>query len=288
MAGSKDVGPQPGEVWAYRARGVDPLTPVRVVRHGSQKPARVLVHFEDDAMEGREEWVPPARLKVPWDQAEDFKAEEARRDALTALSPRGDTTETRAAEAVIEDLVEFEVAYISGQHNLVVRDVAALAEQSGLSMEDLTSHELSFQNDGEVIAPWPVMLRVAQALAGRMPEQVLAAVDQEERKLQDELINGFRWERGKKFRDVDQEIEIVREVDEQGYRQSRELRRQWCGAGPLARWGELAELRKEVRRVGGVAEEAIAVLRQRGHTGDADRLAAALGATVDMLRVNSD
>lgn len=288
MADRKFTEPQPGEVWAYRARGVDPLTPVRVVRHGSKKPPRVQVYFEDDAMEGREEWVPPARLKVPWDQAEDFKAEEARWAAVTALSPRGDTTETRAAEAVIEDLVEFEVAYISGQHNLVVRDVAALAEQSGLSMENLTSHELSFENDGEVIAPWPVMLGVAQALAGRMPGQVLAAVDQEERELQVELLHGFRWERGKKFRDVEQEIEIVREVDEQGHRQSRELRRQWCGAGALARWDELAELRKEVRRVGGVAEEAIAVLRQRGHARDADRLAIALGATVDMLRVDRD
>jgi hypothetical protein len=57
---------EPGERWAYRARQVDELVEVRVLRLGTQKPARVLVRFVDDAFEGREEWVPPARLKVPW------------------------------------------------------------------------------------------------------------------------------------------------------------------------------------------------------------------------------
>ncbi|GAB3264389.1 hypothetical protein [Arthrobacter pigmenti] len=53
-----------GESWAYRARGVDPLVEVRVVHEGTQKPARVLVHFVADEFEGREERGPPARLKV--------------------------------------------------------------------------------------------------------------------------------------------------------------------------------------------------------------------------------
>lgn len=46
---------EPGESWAYRARGIDPLVEVRVVREGSQKPARVLVHFVAAEFEGREE-----------------------------------------------------------------------------------------------------------------------------------------------------------------------------------------------------------------------------------------
>ncbi|BAS11745.1 hypothetical protein AHiyo8_00480 [Arthrobacter sp. Hiyo8] len=51
---------EPGESWAYRGRGVDPLVEVRVVRQGTQKPARVLVRFVSDEFEGKEEWVPPA------------------------------------------------------------------------------------------------------------------------------------------------------------------------------------------------------------------------------------
>lgn len=67
-----------GERWAYPARGIDPLIKVEVKRLGTQKPARVLVLFVDDYAEGREEWVPPARLRVPWGHVGEFMAREAR------------------------------------------------------------------------------------------------------------------------------------------------------------------------------------------------------------------
>jgi hypothetical protein len=56
-----------GQSWAYRARQSDALARVTAVRLGSQRPARVLVKFIDEAFEGRQEWVPPARLKARWD-----------------------------------------------------------------------------------------------------------------------------------------------------------------------------------------------------------------------------
>lgn len=43
-----------------------------------KKPARVLVRFEDPAEEGHEEWIPLARLKVRWENADAFRAREAR------------------------------------------------------------------------------------------------------------------------------------------------------------------------------------------------------------------
>jgi len=61
---------EPGQSWAYRARRVDDFVEVVVLRMGTQKPARVLVRFVDDRFEGREEWVPPARLKVPWSEVD--------------------------------------------------------------------------------------------------------------------------------------------------------------------------------------------------------------------------
>jgi hypothetical protein len=66
------------EVWAYRARSADDVTPVRVLRFGTKKPSRALVRFEDPVNEGHEERVPPVRLKVRWADAETFRARKAR------------------------------------------------------------------------------------------------------------------------------------------------------------------------------------------------------------------
>ncbi len=47
----------------------DALAQVTVVRLGTQRLARVLVEFTDEAFEGRQEWMLPARLKAHWEHA---------------------------------------------------------------------------------------------------------------------------------------------------------------------------------------------------------------------------
>ena len=78
------------ERWAYRARAVDELVEVEVVRFGTSRPSRVLFKFVAEVMEGREEWVPPARLKVIWAEVEQFRNREARWHAVSAESPKWD------------------------------------------------------------------------------------------------------------------------------------------------------------------------------------------------------
>ena len=56
----------------------DPLVEVEIVRIGTQRPARVLVSFIGEAFEGRQDWVPPSRLKVLWSDVESYLAREAR------------------------------------------------------------------------------------------------------------------------------------------------------------------------------------------------------------------
>jgi hypothetical protein len=65
-----------GESWAYRAR--------QEARNAA-RPARVLVRFVDERFEGRQEWVPPARLKVPWAAVGVFREREARWDRIDKL-----------------------------------------------------------------------------------------------------------------------------------------------------------------------------------------------------------
>src|ERR1700722_18430135 len=96
---------EPGQSWAYRARQGDELAEVRVIRLGTQRPARVLVRFADDAFEGREEWVPPARLKVLWAGAAEFRAREERWDKVRAAGLPLDDPREDAAGTVVETLL---------------------------------------------------------------------------------------------------------------------------------------------------------------------------------------
>ncbi|MFV0632722.1 hypothetical protein [Demequina sp.] len=75
---SPSVPASAGERWAYRVSRKDPLVEVEVVRMSTQRPARVLVNFIDHAFEGRQDWVPPSRLKVLWSDVEAYQAREAR------------------------------------------------------------------------------------------------------------------------------------------------------------------------------------------------------------------
>jgi hypothetical protein len=95
---------EPGELWAYRARQVDELVEVRVLRLGTQRPARVLVRFVDDAFEGREEWVPPARLKVPWQDVVPFREREQAWGRVREAGIPDDDPRVQAAEQVLEVL----------------------------------------------------------------------------------------------------------------------------------------------------------------------------------------
>lgn len=281
--------PSIGEVWAYRARGVDPLSPVRVVRLGQRKPPRVLVHFEAHDMEGLEDWVPPGRLKVPWAQVKEFIAEETNWKAVRERGPGRDSVELASVEAILDYLVDPTIAEVDYRHGVLrIRASAELSAMTDLSVQELTGHELSFASGDEIITPWPVALHAAKTIARKWPDQVLAKVDAEERDFQHTLIHGFSWSRDREFRDVDSDVSIAREVDEGGYRQSREMRRQWAGADALRRNDELIELRKEIRRVGQVAEEAIEMLRDRGHKTEAEQLALRLGQTVEMLRIHKE
>jgi hypothetical protein len=76
------TAPQAGQAWAYRARQVDDVVEVEVLKFGTKRPARVLVRFVEERFEGRQEWVPPARLKVPWAAVDNFRQREARWDRI--------------------------------------------------------------------------------------------------------------------------------------------------------------------------------------------------------------
>lgn len=277
---------EPGERWAYRARQVDELVEVRVLRLGTQRPAWVLVRFVDDAFEGREEWVPPARLKVPWADVAPFRERGQAWDRVREAGIPDDDPRVQAAEQVFELLFDNEDASVCYRDAgaLRVGDPDALAARLGLDVRQIADHPLAFTDGEAVIAPWEVTELVVTTAARQNPDPILEFVASEERQAAREAIHGRWWRGGRRGSDSFWEPEDCVEFDRKYYGARRELMRSWCGADAINRVDELTELRKEIRRVGKVAEAAIKALRAAGHQMEAARFEDELGMPVEMLR----
>ncbi|WKK14803.1 MULTISPECIES: hypothetical protein [Rhodococcus] len=277
---------EPGQSWAYRARRVDDLVEVVVLRLGTQKPPRVLVRFVDDRFEGREEWVPPARLKVPWPEVERLRTHEARWDAIHAAGPDWDDPKIDAAERVLDLVYDDDNAVVGYREGGAIRmkDPARLAAALGVAEHRLTGHRLCFVEDDVTIAPWEVTELVVTTVARLHPEPILEHLAAEERKARYEAIHGRSTGVSGPYQRSFIEPEECVEIDATYYKPEREVLRLWCGPEAGERFDELVELRTEVRRVGEVAQAAIDALRSAGAHEAADRLQRALGQTVEMLR----
>jgi hypothetical protein len=274
-----------GEAWAYRARQADPLVEVSVVRVGVQRPARVLVRFVDPSLEGREEWVPPARLKVSWSDVVAYEARESRWTAVRELSPTGDTAEECAVTVVFEQVIPAELATLGYGRDAGVthiHDPAGLAVLLGLPDESsLRSDRLSFVEDWSLIVPWPVSLLIALTAAARYPEPVLRYVDADEAEFQRYSIHGKTYPADRHGREFHIEAEHYVEQDCGPYgRPHRELLRAWCGAPAVKRRDELVALRAEVRRLGLLVGSAATALRRAGESRAAARIEHELGVLV--------
>jgi hypothetical protein len=277
---------EPGEVWAYRARQLDELVEVKVVRLGTQRPARVLVRFLDDAFEGREEWVPPARLKVAWLDVAPFREREQAWDRVREAGIPDDDPRVQAAEQVLELLFENDDVSVCYREAGAIRagDPGALAARVGLDAAQITEHPLAFTDGDALIAPWEITELVVTVATRQNPDPILEFVASEERKAAREAIHGRWWRGGRRDNDSFWEPEDCVEFDRKHYRARRQLMRTWCGAEAINRADELTELRKEIRRVGVVAEAAIQALRAAGQQTEAARLEDELGTPVEMLR----
>lgn len=283
--GTAEHAAQVGEFWAYRARRIDEVVQVEVLKLGTQRPSRVLVRWADESFEGRQEWVPPARLKVRWDGVDAFRAYESRWDRIDALGI-GDEPVHRAAEEVFDAVIDEAVARMDYRESGAGRitDSDRLGELTGLDSAVWSQCPQAFTEGADLVVPWPVTLEIVIAAAGRNPAPILELVRSGEAKAQYEAVHGH-WYRGYGSRpDHTVPADICIQVDNEHGKPVRALLRQWCGVPAVARFDELAELRKEIRRVGQIAEAAVEALRKAGRKAEAEHFARALGTPVEMLR----
>jgi hypothetical protein len=275
-----------GQSWAYRARQVDDVVEVEVLKLGTQRPPRVLVRFVDERFEGRQEWVSPARLKTLWEFVDAFREWDAHWNRMFELGRGFDDPGDGAATEVFDALIPGEVARMEYREAAACRitDSARLCELTGLDPAVWAQCPDGFTEGADLVVPWPVTEQIAAAAARRNPTPILEAVHSEENEARHRAIHGQRS--GGRGSDSDRVIpaEICIEVDNKHRKPRWVILRRWCGVEEVERFDELVELRKEIHRVGQIAEAAIAALRNAGRKADADQLARQLGTPVEMLR----
>jgi transposase len=283
MNGQTDVNrtsaPAVGEAWAYRARSNDPLVQVVAVRIGVKTPKRVLIRFVDDEFEGRQEWVPPGRLKARWQDVDEFTKRERRWEAVMSASPQADSPEETAAGVIFDLLIDPGLAglgYNATSGIVTIRDVARLAAHLDLDPYELRADPLSFEEDGCVVAPSSITGLVAKRAAERDPDAVLRYVEREEADARRESIFGRDYRRRGMDSPWHVSAEICAQVDEEHGRPVRAVLRQWCGREAVGLRSELDELRKEVLRLSTVLGSAVDALRRSGAHREAARIERAL------------
>lgn len=255
---------------------------VVVRKVGTGKPIRLLVGFVAEEFEGREEWVPPARLKTAWSDVAAFIAREQRWDAVASASGVAEPVEY-ALSTVFDRLINGSLATI--EYRLpgvaLIHDVEGLAAALNLAPDDLRADPVSFTEGGALVVPAVTTELIARTAALRTPEPVLRQIQQEEEDLSRCMVHGKTYPATRRQAAWHVPAEHYADaVNEPYHRPCWDLLRAWCGAAAAERHDELLALRREVARIGELTLRAVEVLRAAGHRREADQIEQELGVPI--------
>jgi hypothetical protein len=192
---TRQTGPMHvGELWAYRARPTDPLVRVVVMRIGVRELARVLVRFVDDAFEGRQEWVPPARLKGLWTDVADLEAAEQHWEHIWERGIGLGDPRWEAAHEIMRLLVNEDLAELGYREGGATRihQVDQLARALTVRADLFTGTPDAFFEDGDLVVPWEVTELIVTTAARKDPDPVMAYIELEEAQAFHDSIPGGR------------------------------------------------------------------------------------------------
>ena len=286
---------RPESIWGrtrgtvLRPRHVDDVVEVEVLKVGTQRPLRVLVTFVDESFEGRQEWVPPARLKVLWESVDGFRDNEAHWNRMAELGRGFDDPADATASEVFDALIARDVARMEYREAGACRitHLERLSELTGLDCAVWAQCPDGFTDGDDLVVPWPITEQIAAAAARCNPAPILEAVQREETESRHRAIHGQRYRGRGSTPDSAIPPEICIKVDNELVKPRLTILRGWCGVAAVDRFDELVELRKEIHRIGQIAESANNALRTAGRRQDADELTRQLGMPVEMLRRNT-
>ena len=200
----------------------------------------MLVKFVDDVFEGRQEWVPPARLKVLWTDASDFEAAEQRWEHIWERGIGLGDPRWEAADEIMRLLVKEDLAKLRYREGGAIRihQVDELAMALNLLADVFTGNPDAFYEDRDLVVPWEVTELIVTTAARQDPDPVMAYVQLEEAKAFHESIHGSSVS-GRRGAKTYVEPGDCSKIDRQYYKPCRDLLRTWCGSETSARFDEM-------------------------------------------------
>jgi hypothetical protein len=168
---------EPGETWATRKNWYAKLLPLLVIEVSDPPHPKALVKSPDS--DGPGEWVPLTRLKVRWDQLDEFVRVEAAWRKVSAVANLQGRPAEHAVNLACEFLIDRKAAEQREAEDGValIHNPAALAEYVGLAMDKFLADEASFYDGSTLVVPWPITLRVVKNVCQRYPVEILAECD---------------------------------------------------------------------------------------------------------------
>jgi hypothetical protein len=185
---------EPGEKWAYRKAPYNgPVSEVQVLKIGSQRPLRVKVRFLEEEAEGREEWVPPARLRVPWTQKDNWLENQRRWDELTSDGPDDESAEFLAASIVFDECPLEGVVWMGWNFRerglLYIHDAPTLAAMLQVTEDSFRTDPRTLTDDqGTLTAPWPTTVAASRLIAKAHAEHLVNVLARKEERARQRAI----------------------------------------------------------------------------------------------------
>lgn len=238
--------------------------------------------FIAEEFEGRQDWVPPARLKTLWSDIEEFAAHEARWRAVAQASPVPEQVQY-AMSTVFDRLIDESVAELEYRLAGVasIHDVDRLAALLELPADTLRAEPTSFMEDGRLVVPAATTELIARTAARADPEPVMRHVLQEEDEMARCVIHGKTYPARRQSPEWHISAERYAEIrTEPYYEPCWKVLREWCGVEAVEQADELRALRQEVARIGQLTLRAVAVLRAAGRRAEAEQIEHELGVPV--------
>ena len=160
----------------------DPLLKVKPLLRSPPPRSKWKVRFLSGELEGLVTWVRPAQFIVPWSEARGLERDEARMDALDAVSSRQGDQVTREAIEVTLSASGEQSGIFWGPSLQIDRDaVCRLAARCALPEDPSGIDENAFTDRrGNVWMSFEGALRLAQAYARSEPDAVHRYIDAEE------------------------------------------------------------------------------------------------------------